>query len=241
MFESLKQLFRRPAAAPTWVALERWAQSRGFAFRRTRDHEGFAIEGRFEDQPWRLEWGPSQRDYFPGRELRLRMELDLPGAMQLLILSHELMRSMESETFERYTDHMQTQVHVKTPEEMRWLVMHPKLGLRPLPTLRAHIGAVGQPTPCLARWLEGPLAAALEVALQDALSEGRAFVLMVLRGRVSLRVSLDKPTPLALTGLLALFQTAVEQTPQAVEGLAVSSSEWARASGWQSVWHDDTR
>ena len=39
--------------------------------------QGFVIDGRLGATPWRLEWGPSQRPYIQGQELRLRSELGL--------------------------------------------------------------------------------------------------------------------------------------------------------------------
>lgn len=241
MFESLKQLFQGGAPAPEWPAIRQWAQARGGSFRRAREGAGFVVEAGFEGQTWRLEWGPSQRIYLSGHELRLRMELDLPGSMQMLILSRGLMQAMESETFERYIDDTKTQIDTSTPEEMRWLVMHPKLSLKPLPALRPRVAAVGEPAPCLARWIEGPLAGALESAVTEGglLGGDRPFVLMGARNRVMLRVALEDPQPVQLDQALALFEVAVSQTPQAVEGLGVTPSEWARASGWQSRWHDD--
>jgi hypothetical protein len=240
MLEALKRLFQRPPAAPTWPAIEAWAATRGWSYKRARDGAGFVVECRFENRPWRLEWGESQRDYLVGHELRLRMDLELPGGMQLLLLSRGLMREMESETFERYTDHMQTHIDSTTPEEMRWLVMHPKLGLKPLPVLRSRIGAVGTPVPALARWLEGPLALQLERTTGSLLAADRPFVLMTSRNRVVLRLSLAEPGAQALDEAVALFEVAVAQTPVAVEGMSITPSEWASsASGWESRWHDD--
>lgn len=240
MLESLKRMFQRPPEAPAWPAVQAWADGRGRQYKRTRDGGGFVVDGSYEGRAWRLEWGESQRDYLLGYELRLRMDLELPGAMQLLLLSRALMREMESETFERYTDHLQTQIDSTTPEEMRWLVMHPKLGLKPLPELRARIGAVGMPVPALARWLEGPLARQLERTTAGLLADDRPFVLMTSRNRVVLRLTLPEPEPAALDEAVALFEVAVAQTPAAVEGMSITPSQWASsASGWQSQWHDD--
>ncbi len=243
MFEAFKQMFRRAPESPGWPKVEAWAETRGFVYRRARDGSGFVVDGSFETRRWRLEWGPSQRSYLEGQELRVRMDFELPGQMQLLLLSRELMHAMESDTFERYTDHMQTHIDVSTPEEVRWLVLHPKLGLKPLPTLRGRIAAVGQPVPSLARWLEGPLARALERAtdpFESVLSNSRPFVLMTSRNRVMLRIALPEASVSSIEQALELFVVAVSQTPQAIEGLEVSPSGWAQSGrSWQSQWHDD--
>ena len=108
MLESLRRLFsshgQSPGAGLELSAVSDWAQRRGHAFRRARDDEGFVIEGVLEAKPWRLEWGPPQRDYIIGRELRLRMELSLPAEMQMLVLSKPLMDRLERQTYEQFTE-----------------------------------------------------------------------------------------------------------------------------------------
>ena len=111
MLESFKRLFAAKAEpAPTWPEVEAWARREGLPFRRVREGEGFVIEGRLDDQPWRLEWGPPQRSYIAGRELRMRMELDLPGDLQMLLLAKPLMDQLERQTYESFTEGLQTQI-----------------------------------------------------------------------------------------------------------------------------------
>jgi hypothetical protein len=236
MLDSLKRLFRREGEAPRWPEVEAWAAATGRSFRPAREGAGFVIEGRCEARSWRLEWGPSQRDYLAGQELRLRMDLELPHQLQLLVASRELMKWLEGETFERYTDHLQTQIDSTTPEEMRWLVMFPKLSLRALPALHARVGAVGASLPALARWIEGVLAVRLEQCLQRLLAEDRAFVLMTARNRLMLRLELAEPAPEALNQAIGLFETALARVPNAIEGLSETSSTWpsTAASAWQA-------
>ena len=50
-----------------------WARGCGHAFKRTCDVEGFAIEGALAGNAWCLEWGPPQRPYIVGNELRGRI------------------------------------------------------------------------------------------------------------------------------------------------------------------------
>jgi hypothetical protein len=241
MLDALKRIFRRDADAPSWPAVERWALACGCEYRRARDGGGFVVEGRYEGRAWRLEWGPSQRQYISGQELRLRMDLPLPAHMHLLLLSRELMNSLESATFDRYTDNLKTQIDSSTPEEMRWLVMYPKLSLRSLPALRDRIGAVGSSLPSLARWIDGPLGNHLSEATLVLLSAQRPFVLMTSRNRVVLRIELPTPAVDSLEQAVALFEVAVSQTPAAIEGLNESTTQWpSTATGsWQSQLHDE--
>ena len=127
MLESFKRLFSRQGDDRDLTLISEWAQRRGHGFKRARGEDGFVIDGRLEGRPWRIEWGPSQRDYIEGHELRLRMELDLPSDAQMLLLSRPLMDSLERQTFEEFTDSVQTQIGTKTPEEMRWLVNSSKV------------------------------------------------------------------------------------------------------------------
>ena len=236
MLDALKRLFRRDGdAAASWPEVEHWAAASGRDYRPAREGRGFVVDGRYEGRPWRLEWGPTQRDYLIGQELRLRMDLDLPSQMQLLVASRALMRWLEGETFERYTDHLQTHIDSSTPEEMRWLVMFPKLSLRALPALHQRVGAVGASLPALSRWIDGTLAVRLEQAMQRLLAEDRPFVLMTSRHRVTLRIELAEPLPEALEQAVALFETALSRVPNAIEGLSETSSAWPSTAA--SAWH----
>lgn len=235
MLGVFKRLWHRESDQPRWADLSPWAAAAGRSYRVARQGAGFIVEGRDATRPWRLEWGPSQRDYLVGREVRLRMDLDLPQPVQMLILSRELMRAMESETFERYTDHLKTHIDASTPEEMRWLVMFQKLSLRGMPTLRGSIGAVASSLGAMSRWLDGPLAESLEhETLLGALVAERPFVLMVSRHRLSLRVELFDPKAETLDALIGLFECAASRLPEAMAGLEESNSQYPATvlSGW---------
>src|SRR5882757_6175564 len=111
MPESFKRLFagRGEGAEHDHGDVADWAKRRGLGFKRVRGEAGFVVDGLLEGKPWRIEWGPPQRDYIVGRELRLRMELELPSDAQMLLLSRPLMNALERKTFEEFTDNVQTQ------------------------------------------------------------------------------------------------------------------------------------
>ena len=72
MLDSIKRWFGAPAVnVPGWGELCAWARQRQWALRAVREPDGFVVDGRAGDAPWRLEWGPSQRSYVAGAELRL--------------------------------------------------------------------------------------------------------------------------------------------------------------------------
>jgi len=241
MLDALKRLFSTPTVGPDWADVATWAQRRGHGFKRAREAEGFVIDGRLEGLPWRLEWGPAQRAYIEGHELRLRMELDLPSDMQMLVLSRPLMDLLEKQTFERFTQGMQTQIDSATPEEMRWLVMFPKVDLSAQRALRAHFGVVASSPEAALAWIDGPLAGLLEDAATGLLADAVPFVLMTLRGRTYLRMRLPEPDTNALAAALAIFETAVTQAVRAVDGHTRNSVAWPATgnTAWQTIAPDD--
>lgn len=229
MLESFKRLFTRQGVERDLSEISTWAAARGFGFKRVRSEGGFVIDGAFEGMPWRAEWGAPQRDYIEGHELRLRMELDLPPDLQMLLLARPLMDALERKTFEEFTDNVQTQIGTKTPEEMRWLVMFPKVNLSALKSLRVHFGAVASAPAIGLAWLTGPLDDALGIAAGGLLHHAPPFVLMTLRGRVYLRMQLWAPDAKDLAAALALFEVAVSRA-LSIAGGAVAP----KATGWDS-------
>ena len=90
---------------------------------------------------------------------------------------------------------------------MRWLVLYPRLAPAELGVLREHFGAAGHPPAALRRWLEGPLADALAMALTAAPAADAPLSLVVHRGRLTLRQPLDIPS-LPLHGLRLIEASA---------------------------------
>lgn len=235
MLGPFKRLFSRNSRTSDFSDIEAWARRRGHGFKRVRADDGFVIDGLLEGKSWRIEWGPPQRAYIAGHELRLRMELDLSGDAQMLLLSRPLMDSLERKTFEEFTDNVQTQIGTKTPEEMRWLVMFPKVNLGAWKLLRARFGAVASLPASGLAWIEGPLAHLLEQATDGLLRNDPPFVLMTLRGRAYLRLQLAMPTADALGAALAIFETAATQALRTA-GVGAEASGDSRVVGGSTAW-----
>lgn len=181
------------ANAARWRPLTEWAEQRGGVLRQARDGRGFVIDlPRALPGLTRIEWGPSQRSYIEGYELRMRCELQLNPDMQMMVIERTLMDRLESHVFDAYTDTLQTRVDTDTPEEMRWLVMFPKQTQIVSKLVRQRFGAVGVNPELCSAWLDDGLAERLAQATQDVLLEGRPFVLMSLRGNVYLRTSMSQ-------------------------------------------------
>ena len=214
MLDTLKRLLgQAPPQIPGWADLSAWARSHQLTLRPVREPEGFVIEGRSGELPWRLEWGPSQRSYIDGPELRVRAELPVPRELQALVLNRELMETMEKTVFDQYVEGVQTRIDTTTPPEMRWLVMFPKLSSGELGTLREGFGALSSYKPWLQQWIGGPLAHALAALPAES---GRPLVLMIARRRLCLRTALAHPDTARLDTWLALFATAVKEAQRVI-------------------------
>ena len=209
MLENLKRWITGKHA-PTgtgWDDVALWAEQRQYPFRSVPG-EGFVIDGRVSGTDWRLEWGPSQRDYVCGAELRLRAELPVNPALQWVVMNRVLQEAMETALFERAVESVQTRIDNETPPETRWLVMLPRLPGADLGVLREHFVAVSSARTWLATWLQGPLPAALAAMGTDPVVP---IVLMMNRSRLTLRTALPAPDVASLQLWLRLFDTAVRE------------------------------
>lgn len=216
MLRTLKQWFSGKSSSPAGRGrqVSTWAQGRQLQPRMARDEDAVAVEGRSGSVDWRLEWGPPQRSYIAGRELRLRAEIGGAGDLQMVVINRALQESMERAVFDQYVEGVQTRIDDQTPPEMRWLVMYPKLGGNELGRLKDRFAAVGNSKGWLAKWVGAALGDGL---MAMDLPEDLPFVLMVARGRLMLRARLDEPTPAALDGWLKLFETALAEARDVAE------------------------
>jgi hypothetical protein len=209
MLDSIKRwLGATPPETQGWGDLSSWAQSQQWTLRGVREIDGFVIDGRTGATAWRLEWGPSQRPYITGQELRLRAELSVPRELQAMVLNRELMESMEKTVFEQYVEGVQTRIDTTTPPEMRWLVMFPKLSGAELKSLREGYAALSSYKPWIQQWLSGDLSRALSALPADA---ERPLVLMIGRRRLSLRTALPDADAGSLGAWVRLFECALQE------------------------------
>lgn len=211
MLEQVKRWFAGGDSSFDMHEVSQWSREKGWQFKRVREGDGFAMDGSWGQHTWRLEWGPSQRSYIAERELRLRMELDLPADLQMLVLNRSLVELLEGNAFEQYTQTTQTVIDSSAPEEMRWLAMFPKVSMPANKSLRTRFGAWSNSPSLAAWWLDGALANALGELAAQWLPEDIPFVLMTLRGRLYLRVQLPVPSQDLLAHLQGVFLIAAEQ------------------------------
>lgn len=236
MLDAFRKLISRQPAGPDWREVSEWAKANKLGFKREQEGHGFVIDGGMESKPWRLEWGPPQRQYIEGHELRLRMELGLSPNLQMLLLSQPLLEVLERHTFERFTESMQTVIDGAAPEEMRWLAMFPKVPYKASKDVRMRFGLVGNVPSETADWVEGPLAGQMDEAAAGFLKNEPPFVLMLLRGRAYLRMQLPEPQVQIIEQAVALFEVAVLQALRVAGVAAEGSTDWQStgSTAWQT-------
>ena len=231
MLDGLKRIFTggdKPSDA--WDGIASWAASRQYMFKAVAS-EGFVIDGRLGATPWRLEWGPSQRPYIEGQELRIRSELGLNSDLQLVVMNRLLHERKEKDVFEQYVEGVQTRLDNQTPPEMRWLVMFPKLPGSEMPELRERYIALSSVKPWLVQWLQGPLSQALSAQKVDAATP---IVLMIGRGRLMLRTALPDADVLPLQAWLRLFEVAMREARRVANESSDSISPSTQPSMWST-------
>lgn len=214
--------------AREWEGVAPWAESHKYVFRGVQS-EGFVIDGRLGAAPWRLEWGPSQRPYITGQELRIRSELGLGPDLQVVVMNRPLQEQMERSMYEQYVEGVQTRIDNQTPPEMRWLVMFPKLSGSEMGALRDRYAALASQKEWLRQWLAGPLGPALQALRVEP---GVPIVLMIGRGRLMLRTALDDTAVPMLQMWLRLFETAMREARRVSEARTGAASQSPQASGW---------
>jgi len=128
MFRQLSSWFGR-FRQDAWKEsqMRSWAGERGWEIRSSHPGQSLVLEGSADGHRTRLEWGPPQRFYIGGNELRMRTELPSTWTAQLVIMNRALRRQLEREVFEEYVEDVHTRVDTSTPPEMRLLVMLPKV------------------------------------------------------------------------------------------------------------------
>jgi len=218
MLESLRHLFKGRTRSVDLGPMKAWASAHGHVLRRVHDGEGCTVEPSSSRPAWRIEWGPSQRSYIDGRELRIIGEVGTPKELVAMVLTQALKESMERLVFEQYVEDVQTRLDADTPPEMRWLVMYTKLPASDMGRLRERYAAVSNVQSWVTQWMAGPLNDALSATLAMA-DESDPLVLAISRGRMTLR------TPMAEVDdkLLAMWLTVFERAQQEAQRLG---REW---------------
>ncbi len=213
MFKGLIQgLFRpatKPHGGPVNVQVSHWALSQGLTFHERRDGQGFSLTSSIAGKTWKIECGRPSRDFIRGEELRARAELDLDEGATVLVFNRPLKEALEKRAYQIYTDMLQTSVDPFLLEEMRWLALYQEVGWDGLTS-----AFWGQYSVLAARrddamaWLEPALSSLLLHWPEPAPQASTPFMLMLLRGKVYLRMEYAPPGLPTLQHAMAIFTHA---------------------------------
>ena len=222
------------AAASGWPEARRWADGAGHRFAVGRGGEGFVVESQTAGATFRIEWGPSQRNYIEGQELRVRADVGPATDVQMLVATRQLMERLEHDVFEQYTEGTETRIDDQTPEEMRWVVLYPQVPGKVLGALRDRFGLLSNRPRASTLWLEeglaGPLAKSM--AWHDP---AVPMVLVVQRGRFVLRLPLAEPRVAVLDGALFLGLAAAAAARRVAEEVSRGAVNSTRPSTWGAM------
>lgn len=214
VIKQVKHWMKLRAHASHWKPVADWAAKRGaqFTIEDEDGAEGFSVvEAQNPLGPLLLEWGTPQRDYVQGAELRLRWDLKLKSDLQVMVIERSLMDQLEGQVFEAYTDTLQTRIDTDTPEEMRWLVMFPRLEQWSGKVVRQRFGALGASTEMIQEWLAGALSDVLALASQDLVPAGHPFVMLTQRGNLYLRHQMPEINVEQMQSLLRVAEVAARE------------------------------
>jgi hypothetical protein len=218
-------------SAGDWREVRRWAEGAGHRFAVGRGEQGFVIETTVAGAGCRIEWGPSQRNYIDGQELRVRADVGPATDLQMLVATRELIGRLEREVFEQFTEGTETRIDDDTPEEMRWVVLYPQVPGKVLGALRTRFGLLSNRPRASTLWLEeglaGPLASS--VAWHDAAAP---MVLVVQRGRFTLRTAMPEPRVAVLEGAMALGLAAAAAARRVSAEVSRGGVSSQRPSTW---------
>jgi hypothetical protein len=221
------------SAGDSVAPVRAWAKAEGHRFAPGRGNEGFVIEP--ANGTWRAEWGPSQRDYIEGSELRVRAELGADGNLQMLLIGRALFAQLERDVFEQFTEGNETRIDDRTPEEMRWLVLYPQVPRSLMAEgVRDRFAVLANRPAAAPLWLDGALATQLasSSAWHD---DAQPLAMVVQRGRFVLRLAHPQPQLAVVQAAIALAGIAAAAARRVGAEVARGGFSSQRPSGWGSA------
>ena len=195
------------AAAKRGNASE-WASMQGLAYTE-KNGKGYQMDGQIKGKPWKLEQGKPSRDFIKGIELRARGEMGVNEDIAVMIMTRSLKNELDKRAFSLYTDTLQTQVDPHLPEEMRWLSMYEEVGWEDLgQAFLEQYAILADARANAASWIKSELVS--QLLAWPSREPNVPRVLMVLRGKVYLRMQINEGDIPTLEHATRVFTTACE-------------------------------
>ena len=205
MLERLKHALKlRSTPGPVEDPVARWA-TQHFLSHHTRAPGRFVVEGLLLDRPFRAECGESSRPYILGLELRARLDLGLPPAGHVIVMSRAVRQALEKQANALYADAVDT---VRTrgqvlPEEVRWLgLFRQGIWAGPHPVFWERYAVLSDSSDLAKHWLDSEAVEFLTAGSQEAAATVPLLVTLM-RGKCYLRLQVN-PHANGADALLAL-------------------------------------
>jgi hypothetical protein len=199
--------FGRSGGGSQLDKVSEWATLQGLTY--TEGSKGYAVDGKILGRPWKIEQGKPSRDFIKGIELRARGEMGVNEDVAVMIMSRQLKNDLDKRAFSLYTDTLQTQVNPHLPEEMRWLSMYDEVGWEQLAQeFLDEYAILADERGHAVAWLKEQLIQLLQT--WPSKEAGVPRVLMVLRGKVYLRMQINEEDLPTLEHASRVFTAACE-------------------------------
>jgi hypothetical protein len=175
-----------------------------------------AVHGMVAGKAWKLERAAASRNYITGEEVRGRADIAIDPQISVIIMNRPLKEVLEKRAYALYTDSLETEASPTLMEEMRWLALYPQVGWDRVADSFWHRYAVmtGHRAHAM-NWITPKLADLLMAWPEPGPAADVPFILMVMRGKVHLRMQLTPSDANMLNHITRVF-TAATQSALAV-------------------------
>ena len=227
MLQQLKRVFGGASSAQknpshAWHGVSAWAAAQGYAFSTAKEGGGFLLRSKVGPRPWTLEKQPASREFITDDELYARAELGIHDEVAVVIMNRSLKKSLEKQAYKFYTDPLQTYVSPNLPDEMRWLSIYRETAWTELPeAFWARYSVMADQPRHAASWIDSNLAKWLLAWPEEGPDSDVPFMLMVLRGKVFLRMQYTPATLATLHHAVAVYNQACQS---ALAGLSAGKT-----------------
>jgi hypothetical protein len=190
---------------------------------------GSGIQGTVSSMPWKLERAAASRNYISGEEIRGRADIAVDPQVTVIVMNRALKELLEKRAYALYTDSIETEASPTLMEEMRWLALYPQVGWESVADSFWHRYAVMTGLRAQAMsWLTPRLADLLMAWPEPAPAADIPFILMVMRGKVHLRMQLTPPDANTLNHITRVFTAATQQAVDAFSDNSDKSAKFSR-------------
>jgi hypothetical protein len=180
------------------------------------------MHGEVRGHPWKMELGRPKRDYIVGQELRGRAALNLRPHASVLLMNRPLLETLQRRAYGEFTDTLQTTVDPNLPEELRWIAMYDEHLAIKSESFTNRYGVVSESAQAPAAWMSEGLARALMVWPKPQVTPQTPLLLMLLNGKVYLRMECGDADPAVIAHASLVLKAACEAALDARADLFVN-------------------